>query len=168
MSRGQRLLDWSDSTRTTPTQPRISAAASDGHPLNNVTMHRDAEPMIQIHTETEAIKRSDGHTSDTNTKVEHENMQLVLRRQEDSDSAIAPQEKLTSKKRKAPELELQLEDEGSYASKRTKFEDKEEQGEGSPEANDKSRRKHGRYRNTKKLRRDRRRCEHCHHCGRQD
>ena len=165
MSRGQRLLDWSDSTTTTPTQPRISAAASDGHTLDNVTVHEHVEPMIrQIHTETEAIKMSDASTSHTNTMVEDENMRLVLRRLGDSDSAIVPQEKLTSKKRKAAKLELRLEDGGRYASKRARL-DNAGQGKGLPEAiGDKRRRKHGRHRNVQKPKRNSKRCKHCPHC----
>ena len=106
-----------------------------------------------------ATERSDEETANIDACFEDENMQLVVRRKGSPRCTSPSKDALLTKKRKALELELQVENEGNYASKRTKLELDKQPAQGDDRAGAEKRRK-----NHKKSSKRAKRCRHCRHC----
>lgn len=168
--RGQRLLDWSDACTTSPAQPRISPSEIHDNgdtEVNSALLLGDAVAMLQqTDPDAGAIERSDEITASIEACFEDEDMQLVLRRQDSTESIVQPEDKHSTMKRKAPELELELDDEWSYASKRTKLElelDEQMAQEKVRAVTEKSSKKHKKHKKPKKRSKSDKRYKHCHH-----
>lgn len=166
--RGQRLLDWSDACTTTPVQPRISPSGihdiGDTEVNSTLLLGNAAAVIQQTDPDAGAIERSGENTASTEVFFEEER-QLVLRRQDSTESIVQSEDKHSAKKRKAPELELELADEWNFASKRTKLELDKQTAQG--KARDPTEKISKKHKKPKKRSKSDKRCKHCRHCEEQ-